>query len=173
MITYLEGIRDGFPDKMRQLVEYLANIGIQTALVSTVGNPMADYVQFSKKVKVADKNEYEVIMFGMDVGVLTGEGKNAPQISPILMMEYGSGWNGVPKQGAGIASSPEKIIVGRGSFPSPTAEINANNPKGWWYRDENGVAHNSKGEVPQFPMQHAYDMMQIEVDKAIKRIFRL
>lgn len=172
MINYLEGVKNDFPKQMQQLCEYLANIGIQTALISTTGNPMADYVQFSKKVKSADGSHYEVIMFGMDVGVLTGEGKNAPQISPILMMEYGSGWNGVAKQGVGTADS-DKIIVGRGSFPSPTAEKNANNPRGWWYRDKNGIPHNSKGEIPQFPMQHAYDMMQVEVDKAIKRIFRL
>lgn len=165
MIDYMENLKKELPKQCQLLCEELADLGIKTALISTVGNGLADYVVFAKEIKSQKPDETIVVMYGKDVGEVFGEGVDAAQISPILMLEYGSGSNGV---GWRIV---DDLLVGQGTFPGQT---HAYDPNGWWYkstRDEQW--HHSYGVHPQYPMQHAYDLMQTQVDSAIRRIFKL
>ena len=163
-IKYFEKMRDELPKKCEQLVNMLADLGIQTALISTIGNELADYILFSKELKSSDKGQTEMIMFGRDIGEVFGEGVDAAQISPILMLEFGAGKYAVPPQ----SLLDSHIEVGRGSFPGQT---HAWDEKGWWYTDKNGVSHHSYGTHPQYPIQHAHDLMETQVDNCIRKVF--
>ena len=165
MIDYLEDYKKTLKEQCLQFCNELADLGIKTALVSTVGNELADYVVFSKELVSQNDSECTMIMFGRDIGHVFGDGIDAAEISPILMLEYGSGSNGVPFR------IVDDLAVGQGTFPG---QKHAFDPNGWWYKSKRDNAwHHSYGEHPQYPMQHAYDLMQTQVNSIARRIFRL
>lgn len=169
MITYLEGYKKDFRTQCREFCERLADVGIRVAVFNANSN-LADYIFFSKELK--NENEYgcEMIMFGRNIGHVFGDGVDAAEISPILMVEYGSGAFAGPPWGVGI-DSENSVIVGRGTFPG---QKHAFDPNGWWYKDSRtGEFVHSYGFRPTYPMQHAFDMMQTQVDKIAKEVFRL
>lgn len=171
LIKYFEDYKKSLPDKCRLLCDKLADIGVKAALVSTVGNGFADYVLFSKECKIQNSDETVVIMFGKDLASIQAEDGSGRDISPILMMEYGSGAFANPQYKWGIGESGDTLIVGRGSFPD---QQHAFDPNGWWYKStRDGEWHHSFGVHPQYPMQHAYDLMQTQVDKIIREVFKL
>ncbi len=43
---------------------------------------------------------------------------------------------------------------------------------GWWYRDERGKYHFTKGKRPQRPLYHAYIMLKERIIARAKGIFR-
>lgn len=74
----------------------------------------------------------------------TLEGIKSAEISPILMIEFGSGLK---------AENPANIPgVGTGTFPGQT---HAEDPDGWYYMDLNGEWHHSEGISPNMPMYFA------------------
>ena len=166
MIRYLENLRDNIPKQYKQLCVELADLGINVALASAGGSDLANYVVFSKEVKSADDNGAEVIMFGRNIGQVFGQSVDAPEINPILMLEYGSGFEGAPPQ----SILDGQIYVGQGSFPEQT---HAFDPNGWFYRDKEGRLHRSWGEPACYPMQRAYDYMVTQVDEVIRKVFTL
>ena len=166
-IKYFEEMRDSFPRKVEQLCTELADIGIRIAIAQSGGSELASYVLFSKEIKSKSDDGCEVIMFGRNITHVFGEGVNAAEINPILMMEYGSGWIGSPTKTIGLDT---QIEVGQGTFPGQT---HAFDEQGWFYRDKNGVLHRSYGEEAYYPMQNAYDYMQTQVDEVIARVFQI
>lgn len=171
MISYLEKLRDDLPNQCKQLCDELANLGIRVAVASSMGNELSDYVLFSKEIQNVDETGCTEIMFGRDIATVFGDGKDVAQISPILMMEYGSGAYADPQYAWGIGiEGGDTVVVGRGTFPG---QKHAFDPNGWWYRDKNGIPHHSYGEHPSYPMQLAFDTMQSQVDRTIRRIFKL
>lgn len=168
-IKYFEKMRDELPKKYQQLCSELADIGIQVAIACANGSELAPYVMFSKEIKKANQDGCEMIMFGRNIGQVFGEGVPEKEINAILMLEYGSGQGADPIQ----VILDGQLVGGRGSYPSPSAVWNANDPKGWFYRDKNGVLHHSTGEQAQYPMQRAYDYMQTQVDDVIRKVFTL
>lgn len=74
----------------------------------------------------------------------TLEGVKSAEISPCLMIEFGSGLK---------AENPANIRgVGTGTFPGGTHGADAD---GWYYMDLNGEWHHSTGVSPQMPMYFA------------------
>lgn len=74
----------------------------------------------------------------------TLEGVKRATVSPMLMLEFGSGLK---------AENPANIPgVGTGTFPGQT---HAENPGGWWYMDLDGVWHHFSGVSAKMPMYFA------------------
>lgn len=169
-IKYFEEMRDSFPRKVEQLCTELADIGIRIAIAQSGGSELASYVLFSKEIKSKSDDGCEVIMFGRNITHVFGEGVNAAEINPILMMEYGSGWIGSPTKTIGL---DVQIDVGKGTFPGQTHVKEGMESVGWFYRDRNGILHRSFGEEAYYPMQNAYDYMQTQVDEVIARVFQI
>lgn len=90
----------------------------------------------------------------------TLEGTKSAEISPSLMIEFGSGLK---------AENPANIPgVGTGTFPGGT---HGNEP-GWWYMDLNGEWHYSSGVSPKMPMYHAGKELREKVLSIAREVFK-
>ena len=173
-INYLEGLKKKLPQQCKEFCEKLADVGIKAAIISSAGDKLGNYVVFAKELKSEDVNGCSMIMYGRNIRSIFGEDVNAAEVSPILMMEYGSGAKGVPFK------IVDDLAVGRGTFPGQThafawtTDYQGNPFEGWWYKStKDDKWHLSSGITPSFPMQNAYDKMQTQVDKIARSVFRL
>ena len=165
-IKYMENLKKDIERQCIEFCEQLADVGIKVAIMNSLGK-MGDYVVFAKELnqRSNQNGECAMIMYGRDIKTIVGEDANAAEVSPLLMLEYGSGAFAVPEM------LVEDIVVGRGTFPGQT---HAFDPKGWWYKStKDGEWHHSYGNKPSYPMQKAYDEMQVQVDRIARRVFRL
>lgn len=90
----------------------------------------------------------------------TLEGVKSAEISPCLMIEFGSGLK---------AENPANISgVGTGTFPGGT---HGNEP-GWWYMDLNGEWHYSSGVSPKMPMYFAGKELRDKAVKIAREVFK-
>ncbi len=91
----------------------------------------------------------------------TLEGVKRATVSPMLMLEFGSGLK---------AENPANIPgVGTGTFPGQT---HAENPGGWWYMDLDGVWHHSNGVSARMPMYFAGKEMRAKIVSIAREVFR-
>ncbi len=91
----------------------------------------------------------------------TLEGVKRATVSPMLMLEFGSGMQ---------AENPANIPgVGTGTFPGQT---HAENPGGWWYMDLDGVWHHSNGVSARMPMYFAGKEMRAKIVSIAREVFR-
>lgn len=91
----------------------------------------------------------------------TLEGVKSAMVSPMLMLEFGSGLR---------AENPANISgVGTGTFPSQT---HAKDPGGWWYMDLDGEWHHSKGVSAKMPMYFAGKEMREKLVRIAKEVFQ-
>lgn len=89
----------------------------------------------------------------------TLEGVKSAEVSPALMLEFGSGLK---------AENPANIPgVGTGTFPGGT---HGNEP-GWYYMDLNGEWHYSSGVSPKMPMYFAGKELRDKVVAIAKEVF--
>lgn len=90
----------------------------------------------------------------------TIEGVKSAEVSPSLMIEFGSGMK---------AENPANIPgVGTGTFPGGT---HGNEP-GWYYMDLNGEWHYSSGVSPKMPMYHAGKELREKVLAIARDVFK-
>ncbi len=90
----------------------------------------------------------------------TLEGVKKATVSPMLMLEFGSGLK---------AENPANIPgVGTGTFPGQT---HAENPGGWWYMDLDGVWHHSSGVSAKMPMYFAGKEMRAKIVSIAREVF--
>ena len=120
----LTAYRDSLPEKCRQLVVALSEAGIAVAKQNT-GN-YGKYITFSTKTE-PEKNGCKAIMLASETGKIvsawkTAEGIKTADVSPLLMVEFGSGWR---------AENPMEVPrVGQGTFPE---QIHAYDKEGWYW----------------------------------------
>ena len=90
----------------------------------------------------------------------TLEGVKRATVSPMLMLEFGSGLQ---------AENPANIPgVGTGTFPDQT---HAENPGGWWYMDLDGAWHHSSGVSAKMPMYHAGKEIRAKLVSIAREVF--
>lgn len=91
----------------------------------------------------------------------TLEGVKSAEVSPTLMLEFGSGLK---------AENPVGIPgVGTGTFPGGT---HGEDSGGWYYMDLNGEWHHSTGISPKMPMYYAGKELREKVVAIAKEIFQ-
>lgn len=90
----------------------------------------------------------------------TFEGVKSAEVSPSLMIEFGSGMK---------AENPANVPgVGTGTFPGGT---HGSEP-GWWYMDLNGEWHYSSGVSPKMPMYFAGKELREKVLSIAREVFK-
>lgn len=148
--------------KCERLVRELAEIGIETAKQNT-GN-FGHYITFSVKTE-PNKDGCTGLMLATETGKIvsrwkTEDGIKSADVSPLLMVEFGSGWR---------AENPMNVPgVGQGTFPDQT---HAFDKEGWYWTDLNGELHHSYGITPKMPMYNASLEMQRKVIGKVKEVF--
>lgn len=91
----------------------------------------------------------------------TLEGVKSAEISPALMLEFGSGLK---------AENPAGVTgVGTGTFPGST---HGAEPGGWYYMDVNGEWHHSSGVSPKMPMYYVGKELREKVVAIAKEVFQ-
>lgn len=158
-IAQLDAYKRTLSAKCELAVERLADLGIKTARVNC--GEYGDVITFSREVTGIDGGaKGRLIAVGTPVPRLRGRQKIT--IDPLLMAEFGSGWE------AKVLDPIEGY--GQGTFPGQT---HAFDPKGWYYTDyETRETHHSYGESPTFPMHSAMIAMMFDVERVFKGVFR-
>lgn len=158
----LTAYRDSLSEKCRQLVVALSEAGIAVAKQNT-GN-YGKYITFSTKTE-PEKNGCKAIMLASETGKITSawktsEGIKTADVSPLLMVEFGSGWK---------AENPMQVPgVGQGTFPE---QIHAYDREGWYWIGLDDKLYHSYGISPKKPMYMAsLEIQRIVIEKA-KEIF--
>lgn len=91
----------------------------------------------------------------------TLEGVKSAEVSPSLMIEFGSGLK---------AENPASVPgVGTGTFPGGTHGADAG---GWYYMDLNGEWHHSTGISPKMPMYFAGKELRGKVLSIARDVFK-
>lgn len=91
----------------------------------------------------------------------TLEGVKSAEVSPCLMIEFGSGLK---------SENPMNVPgVGTGTFPGGTHGADAG---GWYYMDLNGEWHHSTGVSPQMPMYFAGKELRDKVLSIARDVFK-
>lgn len=167
-----------FRDAARQVEQYKKDLNRKNEefcrrLVAT-GNLVAQaYVSssgFGKYVHLvseitSDKTGCRAVLYMEDTSKIVSEwrtldGTKNATVSPMLMLEFGSGVKA--QNPAGISG------VGTGTFPGQT---HAEDSGGWWYMDLEGNWHHSTGISPKMPMYNAAEEMRRDVEKIAREVF--
>ena len=160
-IRNLKRYQEQLNAKCELFVSKLIDIGIKTAKLNC--GEYGDKITFSREIGVYGGSVKGAVGKLVAVGTPTARlrGGEEVMIDPLLMAEFGSGWN---------AKVLDKVDgVGQGTFPGQT---HAFDPTGWWYTDiETGKSEKSYGEEPTYPMHSAMVAMIFDIDKVIKEVF--
>ena len=163
LIDDLKDYRSSLRSKSERLVERLLEEGIKVAY-QHVGR-YAGYVEFTKEID-NQSSRCIGILIGQDTQpfisrwVLKDGTVREATVSGILMSEFGSGW---------LANVIWNVSgVGQGSFPG---QEHAFDTGGWYWVDEQGVKHHSKGEEPHYPMYFADMTMLSQIDSIAREVF--
>jgi hypothetical protein len=170
-ISELEAYRDSIPSKCAKFAERLAEEGIRVA-EQNLGE-YGPYITFTLDVN-QDKYGAKAVMSGVSQSVfrfwLGADGMTrAAEINPLLMAEFGSGWEASDAAGKPNASRAVAQGMGQGTFPG---QIHAKDPDGWWYKDLQGEWHHTYGEEPTMPMFMALLEMVSRVNEIAEEVFR-
>ena len=151
------------PVKTEEFVNRLIDEGISVAY-SHVAGRYNGYVEFTKKVNSTTRQTVGVLI-GKDSKKfistwITSGGVKTAEVSGLAMSEFGSGW---------LANVIWNVSgVGQGTFPGQTHAFDSG---GWWWTDEDGTKHHSKGEQPTYPMYFADMTMLSNIDKIAREVF--
>lgn len=153
------------PRKMKELVNALADIGIEVAY-SNMGQ-YDGYVEFRKEF-----NEViggcKAIMIGADLSPVLARWQGDDggyEVSPIALSEFGSGWL------ADVKFESMDGIVGQGTMPN--AKGHAFDPMGWEWREyqEPHTYHRSIGYEPTHPLYKAWIEMKQDINNVALKVF--
>jgi len=194
VIKYLDNYKKSLPDKCRQFVERLGDVGISTArahlgFMNDLGF-VGSVVVFHKEVNPSQYGctglvvmEDSMPLIKSWIGVV-GEGANkreiikTAQVSATLMYEFGSGIYADASKADLVNAMVE---VGRGTFPSQNnqpvgnvnhADKNNNKWESWVWKDLDGTWKRSRGIKPTQPMYNAWLEMTQEITNIAKEVFQ-
>lgn len=151
--------------KCEELCRRLTQEGILIAQAHIGSSGFGKYIHLSSEI-TPQQAGCKAVLYMEDTTKIksewrTLEGVKSAEISPSLMIEFGSGLK---------AENPTGIQgVGTGTFPGQT---HAKDPSGWWYMDLNGVWHHSNGVSPKMPMYFAGKEMREKVAELAREVFK-
>lgn len=151
--------------KCQQLCKELCAAGVTVARAQIGNSGFGRYIRLSSEI-TPEQAGCKAVLYMEDSSKIKSEwrtldGVKSAEISPSLMIEFGSGLKA--ENPAGIAG------VGTGTFPGQT---HAENPSGWWYMDLNNVWHHSTGVSPKMPMYFAGKEMREKVVELAREVFK-
>jgi len=151
-------------ERCEQFVSELADIGIEVARANltplvndTDGHTLdlSSMVLFSKEVSFDTETATCIILPESHVFATEWQSGSAV-VDPLLMYEFGSGMYAVDGH--------------RGTFPN---QKYAFDPKGWYWKDLDGVTHRSFGIQPTRPLFKAKEEMSEQIHAVAERVFEL
>ena len=162
LIDELESYKKTLNRQIELFLNRLLDVGISIA--ESNSGTYGRYIIFEKKVNVSE-SEYVGILNGRDAHKVfkewqTRDGTDGYEISPILMAEFGSGW----------LAQVLGDVQGVGQGTMPNAKGHANDPKGWYWKDDDGW-HHSFGEAPTMPMHRASVQMLVNINRIAHEVF--
>lgn len=150
--------------KCEDLCHRLTAEGIQIAQAHIGDSGFGKYIHLGSEI-TSERAGCRAVLYMEDTSKIksewrTKEGTRGATISPMLMLEFGSGLKA--KNPAGISG------VGTGTFPGQT---HAEDPGGWYYMDLDGNWHHSTGVSAKMPMYFAGKEMRERIVTVAKEIF--
>ena len=168
-------------DRTNTFVEELADTGVQAGVAVVRDTEYANDIDFGVERNDTTGNIHKVTVKASaddkEVHWYTNEKRTerrSEMINPLLMAEFGSGFENIgtyPVQD-GFSSEAARLGMVQGSL-SPSYG-HAKDPNGWGYFDDSGNLHITRGEPPTAPMFNALMAMQEQqnVEKAKRKAFR-
>lgn len=148
-------------------VEALSQEGISVAQYACKDNSLGKYLAFSRRLAPNPHGAEAIVVATNAQGLLsmswqTQDGIKTVDISPLLMVEFGSG--------APADTYPKKVDgVGRGSFPGQTHAFQ----NMWSWMDLTGEWHTSRGLKPSMPMYKAWAEMVRDIKRIAKSTMKI
>jgi len=150
--------------KCEELCRRLTAEGIAVSQAHIGSSGFGKYIRLASEI-TPERAGCRAILYMEDTAKIkskwkTKEGTKSATVSPMLMLEFGSGLKA--QNPAGVSG------VGTGTFPEQT---HAEDPGGWWYMDLEGVWHHSTGVSPKMPMYFAGREMREKIVAIAKEVF--
>ena len=162
LIKDLKNYRDVIlPNKCRQLVTRLAEIGIQTAKVHISESPLGHYVTIRTEIEPSAIGCRAIL-------IATGATKTSDgygNFNTLLAIEFGAGihYNSTPNPKA------NDLGFGVGTFPG---QLHAFQEEGWFYWDENSQSwKHAYGVKATMPMYKAGEKIIRNIRKIAREVF--
>lgn len=146
-IKQIESYRQNLSNKTRELTERLATLGAMNVSL-----------EFSRAIAQENDVKVDVEWISSDTMVIRASGNE------VAFIEFGAGI----KYGAG---HPQNSEFGTGPGTYPNGKGHWDNPKGWFYLDENGTLQHTYGNPPNMPMYNTARMLEQEVERIAKEVF--
>lgn len=164
-IKEVKAYQQDLNQKCEILCQRLTEEGIRVAQVHIGGSGFGKYIRLASDI-TPEQADCRAVLYMEDTSKIvsewkTLEGVKRATVSPMLMLEFGSGLK---------AENPANIPgVGTGAFPGQT---HAENPGGWWYMDLDGVWHHSSGVSAKMPMYFAGKEMRAKIVSIAREVFK-
>lgn len=162
-IKEIEAYQNDLNRKCEELCFRLCAEGMPIARAYIGESGFGRYIRLSSEI-TPEKAGCKAIIIMEDTAKIksewrTLEGVKSAEISPMLMLCFGSGLK---------AQNPTNVPnVGAGSFGEHGLD-----PSGWWYMDLDGVWHHSTGVEPKMPMYHTGKELRDKVVAIAKETFK-
>lgn len=163
-IKEIKAYQNDLNRKCELLCQRLCQEGIQIAQSYIGSSGFGKYIHLGSEI-TPQQAGCKAIFYMEDTAMIksdwqTLEGVRSAEVSPVLMLEFGSGLKA--ENPAGISG------VGTGTFPGGK---HGNEP-GWYYMDLDGVWHYSTGVSPKMPMYNAGKELREKVVVIAREVFR-
>ena len=162
-IQEIKTYQNGLNRKCEELCRRLTSEGIQIAKTHIGSSGFGKYIHLGSEI-TPQQAGCKAIFYMEDTAKIksewqTLEGVKSAEVSPMLMLEFGSGQK---------AENPANISgVGTSTFPSGK---HGNEP-GWYYMDLEGNWHYSIGISPKMPMYYASRELREKVLEIAREVF--
>lgn len=163
-IKELKAYQNDLNRKCQLLCDKLCAEGIQVAQIHIGSSGFEKYIHLGSEIS-SEKAGCRAILYMEDTTKIksewqTKEGVRNAEISPVAMIEFGSGLK---------AENPANIPgVGTGTFPGGK---HGSEP-GWYYMDLEGNWHYSTGVSPKMPMYYVGKELREKVVDVAKEVFK-
>lgn len=154
-------------DAIKQIQEYNRNFKRKTQiLIDKLAEKGLEVVQTTmESVPAEEKGSYNTEIINNSRGDIIGAAIRLTG-DKVLFIEFSAGITyGTPKGGYPLDSGKQ---YGVGTYPG---QVHAEDPRGWWYVDEQGNKHHSYGNRSYMPMYHAELEILSQVSNIAKEVF--
>lgn len=163
-IKEIKAYQNDLNRKCELLCEKLCAEGIQIAQAHIGSSGFGKYIHLGSEI-TPERAGCRAVLYMEDTAKITSEwrtkeGTKSAAISPVLMLEFGSGLKA--QNPAGISGA------GTGTFPGGK---HGGDPGGWYYMDLEGNWHHSTGVSPKMPMYYAGKELREKVVAIAKEVF--
>ena len=168
----LRAYKNDLQYKCELFVSTLIENGIVVARSSATQNQFGQYITFEKKLSASKYGASGILCASsgtIEVQWMSYGKLKSADVSPLLMAEFGSGFNASDSSGKPNIGYALDLGMGQGTFPNQTHAFDAG---GWWYQDLDGNWHNTTGVSPSMPVFNALLDMETKILTTAREVFQ-